>query len=112
MPDVVVGPLLGVPGLHRQRLRGPVQRLDLGFFVDTEHDRVLRRRQIQPDMSVTFATSSGSVENLNVSAFHGFTPYSSKSRRPWSGHPQPGASSRDDQCVTPSLLGGGSTSPR
>jgi hypothetical protein len=24
---------------------------------------------------VTLATSSGSVENLNVSAFHGFTPY-------------------------------------
>jgi hypothetical protein len=29
-----------------------------------------------PITSVTLATSSGSVENLNVSAFHGRTPYS------------------------------------
>jgi len=29
VPDVVVGALLGVPGLHRQHLLGPVQRLDL-----------------------------------------------------------------------------------
>lgn len=26
--------------------------------------------------SVTFASNSGSVENLNVSAFHGWIPYS------------------------------------
>ena len=66
VPDVVME-LLGMPGLHRQRLLGPVQRLDLGLLVHTQHDRVLRRRRI-PMMSVTLATSSGSVENLNVSA--------------------------------------------
>ena len=49
IPDVVMGALLGMPGLHRQRLLGPVQRLDLGLLVHTQHDRVLRRRQIQPD---------------------------------------------------------------
>ena len=31
MPDVVVGAFLGVPGLHRQYLLGPVQGLDLGL---------------------------------------------------------------------------------
>ena len=49
MPDVVVGAFLSLPGLHRQRLLGPVQGLDLGLLVDAEHDRVLRRVQIQPD---------------------------------------------------------------
>ena len=49
VPDVVVGALLGVAGLHRQRLLGPVQRLDLGLLVHAQHDRVLRRGQVQPD---------------------------------------------------------------
>ena len=61
-----------------------------------------------PITSVTFATSSGSVENLKVSAFHGFTPYvfQMPATVEWST-PSRGASSRDDQCVTPRLLGGG-----
>src|SRR5215217_5569114 len=61
-----------------------------------------------PTMSVTLASSSGSVENLNVSAFHGFTPYSvhTAATVAWS-IPRRGASSRDDQCVTPRLFGGG-----
>ncbi len=47
--DVVVGALLGVPGLHRQHLLGSVQRLHLGLLVDTQHDRVLRRGEVEPD---------------------------------------------------------------
>ena len=106
--DVVVAALVGVAGLHRQRLLGPVQRLDLRLLVDTQHDRVLRGARYSPITSVTLATRSGSVENLNVSARHGVTPkarhafntvaWSSFSRDP---------SSRDDQCVTPSRTGGG-----
>ena len=48
-------------------------------------------------------------ENLNVSAFHGRTPYSfhTAATVAWST-PSRGASSRDDQCVTPRLAGGGS----
>ena len=59
-------------------------------------------------MSVTFASSSGSVENLNVSAFHGLTPYSfhTAATVAWST-PSRGPSSRDDQWVTPRLCGGG-----
>ena len=58
--------------------------------------------------SVTLATSSGSVENLNVSAFHGFTPYffHTPATVEWST-PSLGARSREDQCVTPRLFGGG-----
>jgi hypothetical protein len=49
VPDVIVGALLGLPRLHRQRLLGPIQRLNLGLLIDAEHDRVLGRVQIQPD---------------------------------------------------------------
>src|SRR5688500_9769311 len=49
VPDVVVGALLGVPGLHRQRLLGPVQRLDLGLLVHAQHHLVPLRPQIQID---------------------------------------------------------------
>ena len=49
VPDVVVGAPLRQPGLHRQHRRGPVQRLDLGLLVHAQHDRVLRRGQVQPD---------------------------------------------------------------
>ena len=63
----------------------------------------------KPTMSVTFATSSGSVENLNVSTRHGATPTSR--------HALATvvllvfrccANSREDQCVTPYFFGGGS----
>ncbi|ARE37796.1 hypothetical protein A0W34_30200 (plasmid) [Rhodococcus sp. BH4] len=47
--EVVVGLLLGHPDLHRQCRRRPIQRLNLRFLVHTEHDRVLRRIEIQPD---------------------------------------------------------------
>ena len=58
--------------------------------------------------SVTLASSSGSVENLKVSAFHGFTPYrfQASAMVTWLV-PNRLASSRDDQCVTPRLAGGG-----
>jgi hypothetical protein len=46
MPDVVVAAALGQ---LRQDRRGPFQGLDLRVLIDREHDRVLRRRQIQPD---------------------------------------------------------------
>jgi hypothetical protein len=35
VPAVVMGALLGMADLHRQQLLGPVQRLDLGFLIDT-----------------------------------------------------------------------------
>ena len=46
---VVVGHRAGPARLHRQRRLGAVQRLDLGLLVHAQHDRLLRRVQVQPD---------------------------------------------------------------
>ena len=60
--------------------------------------------------SRTFASSCGSVENLNVSARHGCSPYSRHTSATLTlDRPSSAASSRDDQCVTPSRSGGGSS---
>src|SRR6478609_9642050 len=59
-----------------------------------------------PTMSVTFATNSGSVENLNVSDRHGCTP---TSRHAFATVPllvpRCAASNRDDQWEIPSFFG-------
>jgi hypothetical protein len=44
MPRVVVGPALDLPRPHRQHGLRAIERLDLGFFVDAQHQRVVRRR--------------------------------------------------------------------
>ena len=61
-----------------------------------------------PMMSVTLATSSGSVENLKVSYRRGWTPYSRRYRATVA-LPTLSlvASRRLDQWVTPGHLGGG-----
>ena len=46
---VVMGGLLRQAGPQWQDRGGAVQRLDLALLVHAQHDRVLRRRQIQPD---------------------------------------------------------------
>ena len=38
-----------VPDAQRQDRRGAVQRLDLTLFVDTEHQRAIRRVEVEPD---------------------------------------------------------------
>ena len=73
MPDVVVGALLGVPGLHRQGLLGPVQRLNLAFLIHTQHDRVLRWRQVQADHIGDLGLQlgvGGELERLGLPRFH------------------------------------------
>src|SRR3954454_21554265 len=62
----------------------------------------------RPTTSVTLATSSGSVENLNVYTRQGATPYSRQALATVPLlTPRGRGSSRDDQCVTPSRFGGG-----
>ena len=46
---VVVGHRAGLARLHRQARLRPVERLDLAFLVDREHDGVRRRVDIEPD---------------------------------------------------------------
>src|ERR1039458_8001727 len=48
MPDIVMRPLLGHTGHHRQYRLGPVKGLHLGLLVYAQHDRVLGRIQVQP----------------------------------------------------------------
>jgi hypothetical protein len=53
-----MGAPLGHPGHHREHGRRAVQRLDLRFFVDTEHDGVLRGVVIYTDDVDDFVGSS------------------------------------------------------
>ena len=63
-----------------------------------------------PTTSRTLASSSGSVENLNVSAFHGCSPHRRQILPIQTCEiPSSAPSSRDDQCVTPSRSGGASS---
>ena len=59
--------------------------------------------------SRTLASSCGSVENLNDSVRQGCSPYSRHTLATFTfDRPSSAASSRLDQCVTPSRCGGGS----
>ena len=49
MALVVMGAPLGHARQHRFDRLGAVERLDLALLVDTEHQRALRRRQIEPN---------------------------------------------------------------
>ena len=63
----------------------------------------------KPVTSRTLASSCGSVENLKLSARQGCKPYSRHTLATFTfDRPISAASSRDDQCVTPSRPGGGS----
>ncbi len=46
VPETVMGALLGLPGLHRQQLLGPVQRLDPGVLACRDHEVVLSERLV------------------------------------------------------------------
>ena len=64
--------------------------------------------QIQPDHLADSRRKLGSVENLNVSVCQGLTSCSAQTLATvlWLMPSSP-ASSREDQCVTPSTSGGG-----
>jgi len=44
-----VGPAFGLAEVHRQDRLRALERLDLGFFVDGEHDGDRRRGDVEPD---------------------------------------------------------------
>jgi hypothetical protein len=46
---VVMGAPLDLSGLHRQKRLRAVERLDLALFVDADHQRFLRRIEIETD---------------------------------------------------------------
>ena len=47
MALVIMGTSLGLPRPHRQQRLGTIQRLDLRFLIDAEHQRTVRRVEIE-----------------------------------------------------------------
>jgi hypothetical protein len=70
-----VGPLFGMAGLHRQVFWLRFNAWILDFSSSHNMMAFSVGLRYRPIISVPLASSSGSVENLNVAAFHGFTPY-------------------------------------
>src|SRR5882757_11233519 len=49
VPLVVMGVPFDLPGSHREQRLGAIQRLDLRFLIDAEHQRVVWRVEIEAD---------------------------------------------------------------
>src|SRR5437867_3709636 len=67
MPRVVVGPALDLPRPHRQHGLRAIERLDLGFFVDAQHQRFVWWIEIEPDEVADFVDEQwifGQLERL------------------------------------------------
>jgi hypothetical protein len=104
MPHIVVGRFLWDPRGTAAGSCGAVQRLHLAPLVHAEHPRPLRRMEYGGRRVPDFASSCGSVENLNVSdrrgwglTFHvALMVESATCQAPWPGN-------RLDHCVTEAL---------
>jgi hypothetical protein len=108
-PNVVVGLLLRDPRPNGQDRRGPVQRLDLALLIDAQHDRRLGRVEVEPDDVADLGPQfrvGGELERLRPPRLQPHFCHVVDTVR--SLTPRCFASSRDDQCVTPSRSGGGS----
>ena len=81
MADVAVAAWLVVARLHHKHLLGAVQRLDPGLLIDTQHDHVNRRVQIQTyhvgDLGLQFRIS-GKLEPVGLPR-----PDPCTSSKPW-----------------------------
>src|SRR5262249_60064272 len=62
--NVVMCPALELPGPHRQQRLRAIERLNLRFLIDTQHQRMLRRIQIQPDNVPYFVDEEGIARQL------------------------------------------------
>ncbi len=80
VPAVVVGHGAGPALLDRQPRLGPVQRLDLGFFVDREHEAVRRRIEIEADHVAQLGANAGSVDSLKRRTRCGWRPCAAQIR--------------------------------
>jgi hypothetical protein len=48
VPDILIGPALRFPGTEREQRLRAIERLNPWLFVYAQHQRILRRVQIQP----------------------------------------------------------------
>ncbi len=67
MPEVLKPVALGAAGRERQNRVEPIQSLNRGLFIDTEHGRVLRRMQVQTQNIGRFAFELGIVTRFIAS---------------------------------------------
>lgn len=74
VPGVVVHPPLDLSQPEGQHGLGAVQGLDLALLIHAEDESLVRRVQVQAQMSRTFSMNSGSGESLKVSVRWGVTP--------------------------------------
>src|ERR1700746_2811208 len=74
VPPVVMGAALDLPGTHGQQRLGAVERLNLRFFVEAQHQGVLGRFDVQPHDVPNFSISRGSGDSLKVVPRGGWRP--------------------------------------
>jgi hypothetical protein len=80
----------------------PVEGLDLALLVDAQHDRAIRRVEIEPDDVAHFSTNNGSAESLKVSLRCGCRPNAFQMRWTVDGaSPTALAIERRLQCAAP-----------
>ena len=106
---VVVRGSLGQAGTQGQDRRGAIEGLDLALLIDAEHDRLLRRVEVETDDVAHLGLKGGVGGELELLSPPGLQPVAP----PTAGHggiadPKPAASRRLDQWVTPRPAGGGS----
>ena len=86
--------------IDRQAFLRAVQGLNLALLVDAQHDRVLRRVEVQPTTSTSFSANCGSLESLKVLTRCGCRPLAFHTRCTIDGDvPSSAASVRVLQCV-------------
>ena len=100
VPDIIVGHRFRPPLLHRQTRLAAVERLNLRFLVDRQHQAVRRRIEIEPDHVAQFGGKTGSCDSLNRRTRCGCRPCAAQIRcTERSEMPVAAAIARPVQCV-------------
>jgi len=80
VPLVVVGHGAGAALLKRQPRLRSVQRLDLALFIDTQHQGLVRRVEVEPHNVGNLLAELGIVGRLKVFIKCGFSPCAAQMR--------------------------------
>ena len=75
---VIVGYPFDITQSHRQDRLGALQRLDLGFFIHAQDQRLVRRIEVQPDHIADFLHEEGVGGKLETLATMRLQPNSAK----------------------------------
>lgn len=70
MPDIVMTAPFGLAWLHRHERLAAIQRLDLGFLIDTQDDRVIGPREVKPGhLGISMTSKHSSAKPLTCKQF-------------------------------------------